>query len=121
MDEVDFDNIIEEMEALAGRERRELKNHLRILICHLLKLQYQSHMKSRSWELTVREQRNQIKALFEDSPSLNSQKDKILDLAYTLAVSLAERETGLKEEIFPEECPYTFEEITNDAFFPEPK
>jgi hypothetical protein len=121
MDEVDFDNIIEEMEALGRSEKYELINRLKILISHLLKLQYQSTMtfKFHGWKCTIREQRKQAKNVLRDNPSLKSKLDEVLEDAYDVAISMAERETGLKEGTFPKECPYSFEEIMSDEFYPE--
>lgn len=38
--EVDIESLIEEVEGLAGRDRRELKSRLRVLLAHLLKRIY---------------------------------------------------------------------------------
>lgn len=120
MSEVDFDNIIEEMEALGRSEKHELINRLSLVIMHLLKWQYQPEKRTRSWDLTIKEQRYQAKINFEDSPSLKNKLAEILIHAYKIAVPKAERETNLDENVFPKKCPYTFEEIMNDAFYPEP-
>jgi hypothetical protein len=39
-DELDIDNLIEELEGLSGRDRRELKQRLTTLLEHLLKRCY---------------------------------------------------------------------------------
>lgn len=57
-DEIDIDSLVEEIEGLAGRDRRELKNRLEVLLNHLLKRLYvDSSNEYRGWELTIREQR----------------------------------------------------------------
>ena len=71
--EIDINSLIEEIEGLAGRDKRELKNRLRVLINHLLKRIYvESPDDYRGWELTIREQRRQILDLLEQSPSLGN-------------------------------------------------
>jgi Domain of unknown function DUF29 len=71
--EIDINSLIEEIEGLAGRDKRELKNRLRVLLNHLLKRIYlQSSDDYRGWELTIREQRRQILDLLEQSPSLGN-------------------------------------------------
>jgi hypothetical protein len=90
-----------------------------LVITHLLKWHYQSEKRTRSWNSTIKEQRYQAKIHFRDNPSLKSKLGEILMDAYRIAVSKAERETGLDENVFPQQCPYTFEEIMNDAFYPE--
>ncbi len=119
-DEVDTGNLIEEIESLGRKERQELRNRLGVLLGHLLKWQFQSEKRSSSWLGTIREQRVQIKLLLEDSPSLKPYLSEIFLVAYELGLALAIRETQLGEQIFPEKCPYTPEEVTNRDFFPEP-
>jgi Domain of unknown function DUF29 len=41
LDRLDVQHLIDELEAMAGKLRRELKNRLRILVAHLLKWQVQ--------------------------------------------------------------------------------
>ncbi len=119
-DEVDTGNLIEEIESLGRKERQELRNRLGVLLGHLLKWQFQSEKRSSSWLGTIREQRVQIKLLLEDSPSLKPYLNEIFLVAYELGLALAIRETQLGEQIFPEQCPYTPEQVTNSDFFPEP-
>lgn len=70
---IDIDGLIEEIEGLAGRDRRELKHRLTVLLAHLLKRLYVDMPENyRGWELTIREQRNQLSDLLEQSPSLRN-------------------------------------------------
>ena len=119
MDEVDFENIIEEMEALGRSERHELMNRLSLVIAHLLKWQFQPTMRGHNWKYTIKEQRAQSKVHAEDNPSLKSQMNEIISKAYKIAVSRAARETKLEEKSFPSQCPYTFEQIMDEEFYPE--
>lgn len=119
MSEVDFDNIVEEIEALGRSEKYELINRLSLIISHLLKWQFQSEKRTRSWDLTIKEQRRMAKTHFKDNPSLKSKLDEILDDAYYIAKLKAERETSLPETTFPDKCPYSFEKIMSEEFYPE--
>jgi hypothetical protein len=86
-EQLDLDNLIEEIEGLAKRDRRELKNRLTVLLAHLLKRLYvDSPDNFRGWELTIREQRRQIQDLLEDSPSLKSYLGEVFDVAYQNAL-----------------------------------
>ena len=51
MSEVDFDSVIEEMEALGRSEKHELVNRLSLVIAHLLKWQFQPNMRGHSWNI----------------------------------------------------------------------
>ncbi len=119
LSEIDTVNIAEELEAMGRSEKRELKNRLAVLLAHLLKWQFQPDKRSRSWELTCMEQRREILQLLKENPSLKSKISEILLEAYEAATLLAERETGIQYKTFPENCPFAFEQIMNDAFYPE--
>jgi Domain of unknown function DUF29 len=106
LDLLDVEHLIEELEAMAGRLRRELKNRLRVLLAHLLKWRAQPRRRSRSWAATIAEQRDQIEALMEENPSLRSNLDQIARSAYSRAVRLAAIEAGLPRDAFPAELPF---------------
>ena len=68
---IDWRNLQEEIIALGRSEKHELENRLEVLLEHLLKRRYvNSAYDNRGWELTIKEQRKQIRRLLRDSPSL---------------------------------------------------
>jgi hypothetical protein len=70
---IDIENLIEEVEGLAKRDRRELESRLEVLLYHLLKRRYvDSPEDYRGWEITIREQRRQLQKLIKQSPSLRN-------------------------------------------------
>jgi uncharacterized protein DUF29 len=111
LDRLDVEHLIEELEGMAGKLRRELKNRLRILLAHLLKWQAQPKRRARSWAATIAEQRDQIEAVLEENPSLRRSLDEVARSAYPRAVRLAAIETGLPREAFPPELPYAVADI----------
>lgn len=117
--EIDFINLAEEIESMGKSERRELLNRLSVLIAHLLKWLYQPQKRSKSWELTIREQRFEIADLLADSPSLKPELEKQLDHAFEKALILAEKESGLARKTFGKECPFSLKAVINPKFFPE--
>ena len=116
-DVVDWNNLIEEVESLGRKERRELRNRLAVLLGHLLKWQFQPQYRSNSWLATIREQREQIQLLFEENPSLKSYLD-VVEIAYRSGINLAVKDTELPYKTFPAQCPYVWAEIINPDFFP---
>ncbi len=71
IDYLDWDHLLEEIEALARSERQELENRLEVLLSHLLKRLYVSSPDDDcNWQGTIQEQRNQLKRLLKKSPSL---------------------------------------------------
>jgi len=117
--EADMDNIIEEMESMGASERRELVSRMAQLIFHLLKWKYQPELRCRSWEGTIEEQRIRVKDILEYNPSLKSMIEEASIKAYRLSLSLVRKETPLDLKLLPAECPYTFEQIINEEFYPE--
>jgi Domain of unknown function DUF29 len=87
-DEIDIDSLVEEIEGLAGRDRRELKNRLIVLLSHLIKRLYVNLPDDyRGWELTIREQRRQLGDLLEQSPSLRNYWIEVFSVAWDTALS----------------------------------
>lgn len=119
MNEVDFDGIIEELEEMGISNKHALISRLSVVISHLLKWQYQPTMRGHSWIYSIREQRKQSRVHIKDNPSLKSKLDDILTDAYGIATAKAAKETALDAKIFPTECPYTFEQIMDEDFYPE--
>jgi hypothetical protein len=117
--DVDMQAVALELENMGASERRELINRLAVLLMHLLKWQYQPGIRSRSWELTLIEQRREIQDLLEDNPSLKHQLEARLSKAYGKAVLKAEKETNLPQKTFPKECPYNLDQILLESFYPE--
>jgi hypothetical protein len=57
VNEIDWDNLLEEIEDLGASKRRELESRLAVIIGHVLKWTHQPQGRSRSWYFTLREQR----------------------------------------------------------------
>ncbi len=114
---LDLEHIAEELEALSGRERRELGRRLARLMQHLLKWAYQPEWRSVSWEITITIQRSDIAAILRDSPSLRPRADQARLENYGLARTWAFRETGLLH--LPKECPWSIQQILDDKFLPD--
>lgn len=117
--ELDIENLIEEVETMGRSEKRELESRLTVLLLHLLKWKYQEVRRGRSWELTIDEQRIQFLKTLRENPGIKPLLADIQLDAYKLAVIQASRETKISKNIFPAECPWTLEQITDDSFFPD--
>jgi hypothetical protein len=112
--ELDVENLIEEIESLGRKEKRELSNRLVVLLEHLLKFRYwelERDRNARGWQGTIKEQQRQINLILKDSPSLKPQLDRILAEAYRDALDITAAKTGL--DLLPEENPFSSEEIFN--------
>jgi hypothetical protein len=115
-DEVDRDNVAEEIESVGRTEFSRLESALRVLMLHMLKWDFQPGKRSRSWWLSITEQRVRLDQVLADNPGLQPRIDEAIMRAYRRARLRAMRETGLEPEMFPEVCPYSFEDITARRF-----
>lgn len=116
--EVDWQNLIEEIEDMGRSERRALESNLIVVLLHLLKWQYQPERRTGSWESSLIEHRRRIRKALAESPSLKPYFARILTESYQQAVKQAKAETGLPQERFPTQCPYDSSAILDDNFLP---
>ncbi len=116
--EVDWPNLLEELEDISHRQKNALKSNLRVVLRHLLKYPYQPAQRSNSWHATLREHRLRIADELSTSPSLGRYIPTILAECYQQARSLAADETGLPLEHFPEHLALALDDILNTDFLP---
>jgi predicted nucleic acid-binding Zn-ribbon protein len=115
---LDIVNLVEEVESLGKQQRQELRNRLGVLIGHLLKWNYQPEKRSKSWRVTIREQRREILIHLKENPSLQPYLEEAIVHAYESALDLAVRETPLDYQDLPANCPYTLDQLF-DSDFPQ--
>ena len=71
--QVDWENLIEEVESLGKRDKRELKNRLITLFEHILKRNYVPLPDCyRGWEVTIKRTQSKLRDIIADSPSLRN-------------------------------------------------
>ena len=79
---LDWVNLLDEIEGLGKKEKRELRNHLTLLCQTLLKWSYQREFRCAHWRGTLIMHRQDIDQLFEFSPSLRGYAGDILPRAF---------------------------------------
>jgi hypothetical protein len=118
--ELDWENLGEEIAALARSERRELRKRLGVLLLHLLKWLHQPNRLGMSWRFVIDEQRERVAELLQDSPSLNSVLDEMFKRAWRDARHGAMCKTGLPGKMFSQNCPWSVAQALDPKFFPQP-
>jgi len=108
---LDIDNLIEEIEDLSKRERQRLTSYLENLLMHKLKVEYQPEMHTVSWDASIKESNFKVQNTLSENPSLKPKLKEILEKAYFAARLKAVVETKLKENTFPEKCPWNLKDI----------
>jgi hypothetical protein len=113
---IDRENVAEEIESLSREQFNKLESAIRVLLVHMLKWDHQPALRSRSWALSIEEQRIELDDVLGDNPGLRPRIGEAIARAYRRARLEAARETGLDEERFPAQCPYSWDDIVAREF-----
>lgn len=119
LSEVDVEHIAEEIESMGKSEKRELLSRLIVLMAHLLKWKMQPARRSKSWQLTIKNQRADLLDLLEESPSLKRQIEEKFSSAYKRAINVAAEQTDIDETAFPKKAPFTLKNCLTEDYLPE--
>ena len=117
-DELDFALIAEELESLGQSEKKSLRSHVRNLLAHLLKWQFQPERRGQSWRLSIDNARSEIFELLTEMPGLRHEFYKRIASEYERARRIAAIETELAVATFPDQYPYSREQIVDSEFYP---
>ena len=115
LEDMDWDNLIEEINDMTASERRALRSYTKRLIEHILKLKYWNSQKQynrRGWEKEVVNFREEIKSILEESPSLNNYLEQNYHDWYAKSVKAMKREFSI-----PTDSLVDLEVIMTDEYF----
>lgn len=121
LSEIDAQNIAEELNDVGKSEINGLRSSIAVLTQQLLKWDHQPTRRSRSWMATVNEQRRHIQQALDDSPGMKSKLTRTIEQGYASGRDQAVAETNLDYIVFPEACPYSFEEMMTRPIVYEPR
>ena len=113
---LDRENLAEEIESLGREQFNKLESPLRVLMMHMLKWDHQPNLRSRNWVLSIEAQRLELDDVLSDDPGLKPRIAEATARAYRRARIEAANETGLEKNEFPEECPYTWNDVVAREF-----
>jgi hypothetical protein len=119
LNKLDIPSLIEEIESMGRSEKNAVYSNLKVLLMHLLKYRYQPDKRTNSWRSSIVEHRQRLKKAFKDSPSLKGYSNEIFNESYQDARELAFSETGIALDAFPNECPFSSEQVLNSDYLPE--
>jgi hypothetical protein len=104
IENLDWDNLIEEIESLGKRDKRELESRLTTLFEHALKRCYVLLPDCyRGWEVTISRTQQDIKKQLRDSPSLRNYLQEIYLNCYQEALGNMQIEYDAE---FSDICPF---------------
>lgn len=118
LSEADAGHIAEEIESMGKSEKRELVDRVVVLLLRLLQWQAQPVRRGPSWRVSIANTRDEIASHLADNPSLRSQTGAAVATAYRRARRSASLETGLSGDTFPAVCPWSFEQMAMEDFWP---
>ncbi|MDB9312125.1 DUF29 domain-containing protein [Spirulina sp. CS-785/01] len=117
-DQIDWENLIAEIELLGQREKSTLKIHLRGLLRTLLEYKYFPEHSSPHAKDKLLQHRQKIRETLEDSPSLKDYSEELFEESYQRARRAAALEMDVDLDTFPQESPFTWEQTLNPKFLP---
>lgn len=101
LDNMDWDNLIDEINDMTASERRALRSYTKRLVEHILKLKYwhsEREYNQRGWEKEVVNFREEIKSILSESPSLNNYLEQNYLDWYAKSVKAMKREFTIPDE-----------------------
>lgn len=121
LEKLDWVHLIEELEALGNEQKHKVDSYLLQILIHLLLYKYWISEKERcqrGWRDEIDNFRVQLEVLFESKRLYNYFTQRI-EVIYPKAKRRAITKTELSSYTFPEQCPFTLEQIMDAQFFPE--
>ena len=76
-------------------------------------------LRGASWNYMIRDQRQQLADHLEDNPSLRAVLGDAVGKAWRRALAEAEHETGIRAANFPGICPWAFDLMIDNTFWPD--
>ena len=121
IDKLDWDNLAEEIESLGIEFRHKVDSYLKQLLIHLLLYGYWTSEREfcgAGWRDKIDNFRDELDTLFESKTLYNFFLTRI-NLIYPKARKRALKKTGLSPNCFPEQCPFSVEQLLDLDFYPE--
>ena len=121
IEEIDWENLIDEVLDLSKREKRKLESLLMKLFEHLLIFKYWQSEKERNrghWEREITSFRLQILRHLEDSPSLKNHLKEKFQQCYQDGCKLASKHSQLSPNTFPKKPIAPLEKVLDENWLP---
>jgi Domain of unknown function DUF29 len=116
---VDRAHLAEEVEDVGKSERRALVGHLRVLLTHLLKWEYQPDRRSDSWVHSMLHAQIEVQTIVDDSPSLRPELPALVARAYEQARRVAAKEMQHDLGWLRDACPWSPDQLLDPGIVSE--
>ena len=114
---MNWDNLIEEIEDIGASQKRALRSYTQRLIEHIFKIQYwesERHRNLNGWKAEIINFRTEIQNILEDSPSLKNYLAENYPNWYQKSVQKYKKDNLFK---VPEHSPIELEQILSNGYF----
>lgn len=116
-EKLDLPMLEEEILSLAWNQKKYIEYHLESLVFYLLLWEFQPYWRGHEWKGAMLLLRHKLKCELKDNKTLKEKMPASIKDRYFASLYRAQRYVG--HENLPSECPYTFDQIMNDKFYPE--
>jgi Domain of unknown function DUF29 len=120
IEQIDWENLAEEVDDLAGRHADALESHCETLIEHLLKLGHASAQTTKNdlrlWRASVQNARHTMKLLLKRHPGLRAHTEELFNDAWPIGRNNALAKLGLDDDKIPESPSFTFQQAIDENF-----
>jgi hypothetical protein len=117
-DEVDVENVADEILSVGRQELGHVEDALIALLTHMLIWDHRPEQRSTERESAIAEQRREIEARLNTSPSLNSCLGEAVEWSFGIARLQASAVLDVDPAHFPEACPYDWDAMMSRPFEP---
>ena len=122
LEQLDWENLAEEVDDLAGRHADALEGHCEALIEHLLKLVYASEPvrcdNLRLWRATIRNCRRKIRTVLERNPGVQARTGELFSEAWPIGRNEALGKLNLDDDAIPQTQAWSFDQAMDEEFEP---
>ena len=118
--ELDIERLSEEIEHVGRNEIRDLSARMARLAAHLLAWRCQPESRTGGLRAMIADERKRIALALKETPSLkaNLRDQDWRDGVWLDARIRARAETGVKDDVLPDACPWTMEQAVDPDFWP---
>jgi hypothetical protein len=120
VDQIDYENLLEELDGLGREQKYKVDSYLRQLLIHLLQYAYWDSEKdycAKGWETEIDNFRFELELLLKSKTLYNYFLSEI-NFIYSKARKQVIKKTDLPADSFPHNCPFRVEQILDSDFLP---
>lgn len=117
--DLDLETLVEVLENLVRDIKRSGESYLKQIIVHLLLIEYwhSETINHRHWASEIINFRDELAT--DMTKNLYKHLAQERDNIYQKSVKYVVMKTGLNKNIFPNQCPYSLEQLLNENWFPD--